>query len=326
MSSRGIEVVFIGGSGRNGSTLLDRMLGQLPGFWSGGELRFVWDRGFAADELCGCGQRFRACPFWSAVADAAFPTRDVEEEAVARARRLRRSVERTRHVPQLLWPSLRSRALGTELAAYGELLERVYVAMAEVSGCRTIVDSSGGPLHAMALASLDAVDVSVVHLVRDSRAVIWSWQRKKLRPASDGQVAYMPRYGATVAALEWDRANALLHLSSWLGRPYARVRYEDLIDSPGATLGSLLTTLGRPTDRLEFLDGDALNLVTDHTVSGNPMRFQVGWVPLVRDEEWRHAMPRGQHAWATSLTLPLLIRYGYLGRRPASHRAREDAL
>lgn len=316
------EVVFIGGSGRNGSTLLDRILGQVPGLWSGGELRFVWDRGFGADELCGCGQRFRACPFWSAVASSAFPSPSVEQDAIGRARRLRRAVERNRHVPQLLWPALRSRRLAADLAAYGDLLGRLYLAMTEVSGCRAIIDSSGGPLHAMALATVDSVDVSVVHLVRDSRAVTWSWQRKKLRPASDGRIDYMPRYRPSVAALEWDRANALLHLASRRGRR-VQVRYEDLVDAPAATLPPLLEAIGHPTDGLDldFVGEASVELLSGHTVSGNPIRFEVGRVALVRDEEWREAMPWRQRALATSLTLPLLVSYGYLGRRRAPRRA-----
>ena len=40
----GPRVVFIGGLGRSGSTILDLMLGQLPGFVAVGELAYVWGR------------------------------------------------------------------------------------------------------------------------------------------------------------------------------------------------------------------------------------------------------------------------------------------
>src|SRR6476469_754930 len=54
-------VLFIAGWGRSGSTLLDRMLGQVPGVFSAGELRDIWDRGVREDRLCGCGQPFHEC-------------------------------------------------------------------------------------------------------------------------------------------------------------------------------------------------------------------------------------------------------------------------
>ncbi|WP_420910932.1 sulfotransferase [Thermus thermophilus] len=41
MSQEKVKVVFIGGYGRSGSTLLDRMLGQVEGFVSVGELRHI---------------------------------------------------------------------------------------------------------------------------------------------------------------------------------------------------------------------------------------------------------------------------------------------
>src|SRR6266542_1121845 len=38
-------VLFIGGYSRSGSTLLDLLLGQLPGFFSSGELAYIWSHG-----------------------------------------------------------------------------------------------------------------------------------------------------------------------------------------------------------------------------------------------------------------------------------------
>src|SRR3569623_2074282 len=38
-----------------------------------GELRFLWQRGVIEDRLCGCGERFSACPFWAEVMRRAFP-------------------------------------------------------------------------------------------------------------------------------------------------------------------------------------------------------------------------------------------------------------
>jgi len=48
-------VLFIGGLGRSGSTLLDRMLGRLDDVWSVGELVHLWERGLSQNNRCGCG-------------------------------------------------------------------------------------------------------------------------------------------------------------------------------------------------------------------------------------------------------------------------------
>ena len=67
-----VEVLYIGGSGRSGSTILDSILGQFEGFMSVGEVRFIWKRGLIDDRLCSCGEAFSDCPFWTEVLDRAF--------------------------------------------------------------------------------------------------------------------------------------------------------------------------------------------------------------------------------------------------------------
>ena len=54
MSGEPVKVLFVGGFGRSGSTLLDNVLGQVDGFASCGEISYLWDRGLEQDRLCSC--------------------------------------------------------------------------------------------------------------------------------------------------------------------------------------------------------------------------------------------------------------------------------
>jgi hypothetical protein len=67
-----VPILYIGGHGRSGSTILAQTLGQIPGFVNVGEVWQVWYRGFRENERCGCGQPFYSCEFWRAVGDEAF--------------------------------------------------------------------------------------------------------------------------------------------------------------------------------------------------------------------------------------------------------------
>src|SRR5262252_9835277 len=64
-------VLYIAGSGRSGSTLLERALGEIPGFVNVGELIDLYRRVAEHGERCGCGQEFARCPFWSRVGERA---------------------------------------------------------------------------------------------------------------------------------------------------------------------------------------------------------------------------------------------------------------
>ena len=69
---RGSTVLYIGGLGRSGSTLVERLAGQLPGACAVGELVHLWERGITEDERCGCGAPFHQCPFWQQAGKTAF--------------------------------------------------------------------------------------------------------------------------------------------------------------------------------------------------------------------------------------------------------------
>ena len=100
----GWRVLYVGGWGRSGSTLLDRMLGQVPKVISVGEVREIFQRGCVENRLCGCGVHFLDCSFWSAVGDRAFGgwSKVDSEDVVAAWRR----VDRPWVAPALVGPRL----------------------------------------------------------------------------------------------------------------------------------------------------------------------------------------------------------------------------
>ena len=67
------KVLYIAGWGRSGSTILDNVLGQVDGFFSAGELMFLWRRGLIEGRLCGCGRPLRDCDVWMHILDRAYP-------------------------------------------------------------------------------------------------------------------------------------------------------------------------------------------------------------------------------------------------------------
>lgn len=290
------RVIFLGGLGRSGTTLLERLLGQLPEVAPLGEVVHLWERGVLADEPCGCGRPFLTCPFWRGVGERAFGgwTAMLAERVLA----LRHRVDRTRRL---------ARIAHEDLPEYVRAYRRVYQAAAEAAQARTVVDSSK---HAsLAYCLLEAgVDVHIVQVVREPRAVAHSWRRTVARP-EDGRP--MTRWGPARTAVHWTAQNLALELLALRGAPVTRVRYEDLLTAPHETLTSLALDLGFTAPRLPFLHGTTAYLTTAHTASGNPMRFTAGAVELARDDSWLRGLPRHHRGLVAALTWPLRARYGY---------------
>jgi len=289
----------------------------MPGFIYVGELWHVWYRGIRDNERCGCGQLFDACEFWGAVGEEAFGGwENVDVEKMVEARPF---VQRRRFMPHFVLAAranVRSRKIKALLEDCGPMLERLYRAIRTVSGAEVIVDSSKRFSYAVLLSLLPFADLRVVHLVRDSRAVAYSWGRTKESPAVVGG-RLMPRMSPAQASRAWSIQNYPYTFLSGLA-DLARLRYEDFVADPTIHLAETLGKIGfeDEADGLHsVLNGGEISLSVDHTVSGNPGRFRTGNIVLRPDEEWKAEMSGADKNIVTALTAPLLLKYGYLGEK-----------
>jgi hypothetical protein len=314
-------VLYIGGHGRSGSTILAQTLGQLPGFINVGELWQVWRRGLQENERCGCGELFYSCEFWRAVGDEAFG--GWEKVDIDRMVAFRTYLKRGRYTPHYALAAktdLRTRKMNTMINEYGPTLERLYRAIQSVSGAEVVVDSSKRWSYAVLLSLLPFADLRAVHLVRDSRAVAFSWGRTKESPAVVGG-RLMPRMSPAKASRVWNLQNYSYDFLSGFAR-LSRLRYEDFVGDPSLYLAGTLNRAGFDieADSLPIVRGREISLSVDHTVSGNPGRFRRGNIELQPDEEWRVKMRVADKNVVTTLTAPLLLKYAYLVRKKASKR------
>ena len=309
-TARPVRVLYIGGLGRSGSTLLDRMLGQLPGFFSAGEVREVWQRGVRENRLCGCGTPFRECEVWARVGRAAFGGWDRID--VDEVMKLARNADRHSCFPLLLFPQAWP-PFAANLRRYVTLLTSLYRAIRDVTESQTIIDSSKTPSSAFVLRQVPDVDLSAVHLIRDSRAVAYRWTKKVRRPDTRGRVVDPHRYAPWRVALRWVMRNTMMEILGRTSVPGVRVLHENLVTSPRPELERILAVLResvQPED-LAFVSNAQVVLGTNHTVMGSPLRLVTGPVKLGLDEQWKTAFGRGPRRMVTALTRPLLRRYGY---------------
>jgi hypothetical protein len=191
---------------------------------------------------------------------------------------------------------------------------RIYGAVAEVTGARVVVDASKGPALAQALAGAPGLDVRVLNVVRDPRAVAWSWNRRVLRPHSTSGDVEMWRIAAHRAAAQWSALQLEVEAIAGLGgAPSARIRYEDFVADPVTTLVAASAALGLPLtpDDLPTVRAGTVRLGPSHGLSGNPSRFRSGDIELRHDGGWATEMPMRARTAVTTLTLPLLTTYGY---------------
>ena len=311
-----LRVLSVVGAGRSGTTVLASILSEVPGCASAGELRWLWQRGIQEGRPCGCGRPPAECPVWAPVIarclQAPGPDGDpVSVDEVVRAQhelnltRNRMRVLRSANETETSWPALRlvRHVTGTAVEA-----------LAETTGTSVVVDTSKRPHDAAVMAAIPGVELYVLHVLRDPRAVAHSWRRAKTFSV-DGETRTMGTRRLPSSVRRWT-ANALgsealrrrLPPERWL-----RMRYEDFCASPALEIDRILAMLGQ-TGRPQFEGSDTVRLTPNHIVAGNPSRFTVGSVQIRVDEEWTRAMSRRDQLLVFGSTLPLLRRYGYAWR------------
>ncbi|WP_372728607.1 sulfotransferase [Nocardioides sp.] len=291
-------VVFIAGGGRSGTTLLGNAVGSFPGALSVGEVKLAFRRGVVEQGHCGCRAPVLDCPVWAPALAETFGGPPSPALAAELDRRLTGAV-RTRTVPW--WWAGRQSAEIDELA---DTMARMIRAVARASGADTIVDSSKFPAYGALLARSPLLDVRVVHVVRDPRAVAWSWQRASASQQVEGFEEEMERFSVAKTSLMWLTSNAAVPAvaPSDAPRPLV-VGYERLVRDPAGELARIAEHAGLASPP-DFVRHDRIHLGPNHAVAGNPNRVRVGPVELRPDDEWRSRMSRLDKAVVTVMTAP----------------------
>ena len=302
-----IDVIYIGGTGRSGSTILEYHLAEAISAVAVGETVFLWDRGMKGDELCGCGKPFSQCPFWTSVAVGGA----IDEHRHAFEMFWEGHWHRLKAIPRLMVSGRRVPTVDAAARAYGDLFE----AIAKTAGRPVIVDSSKEAAFWLFLRYVPGIRVHTLHIVRDSRAVAHSWRRAVLKPElAHRRAEHMGIIPYWKSALKWLVVN--LTFSTVRGHAHSgefvTVRYEDFATEPEASLDRILSRLG-PYVRETADDATSTPHAVQHSVSGNPVRFdRARLARITLDEEWRRAMPARHRRVVTVLSLPLLLGYRYL--------------
>jgi hypothetical protein len=237
-----VTVVYVAGAGHSGTTLLDVLLATHSRVTSVGEVRTLDRR---PGVRCTCGARsFARCPFWSKVDE-----------------RLRALLGRP--LPEI-------ELLGLDRARFARDNEALFRAVAEVSGCRVVVDSSKSPRRLDALLATPGLDVLPVHVRRHPAAVAWSHRRKG-------------RSGLRAAWHHRRRGAALRRCLA--GRSRVAVDYDELATRPEGVLAAVLAPLGLAVEpgQLDWAGRERHNLGGNRMRRGKRSRIHP-------DREWQEAL------------------------------------
>jgi Sulfotransferase family len=325
-SGRKTPLVYILAASHSGSTLLAMLLGAHAEVCTVGELKAT-ALGDVERYRCSCREVITRCRFWSRISremarrgygfHVTHAGTDLGSGATPYVRRLLAplhrgpTLERIRDAALALSPTWREQL---------PRIQAINAALAECicdeTGKRVIVDSSKVGLRLKYLLQNPGLDVRVIRLIRDGRAVVLTYKDPSrfadardpcLRGGGMGDTREAESLSTAEAAREWRRSNeeAETIVDQVARGRWLEVRYEALCRTPDTTLRSLFTFIGvRP-------DEPRLSLKSsDYHVLGNGMRLDET-IDIRLDDRWRSKLNGGEVDIFDSVAGELNRRLGY---------------
>jgi hypothetical protein len=322
------RMAYILAASHSGSTLLGMLLGSHPQIATMGEMKLSTQAiGDLAHYRCSCGNLIQACAFWQRVkADMAAQGFDFDLACAGTDYRIRDS----RYVRRLLGPmhrgrfleGLRDAALGSSIA-WRRLLPEIHrrnaalaAVVLEIAKADIIVDSSKIALRLKYLLRNPELEVKVIRLIRDGRAVALTYvnpadfadaKDPARRGGGMGGSREGERWTMAKAAHQWRRSleEAENILRCVPASQRIEVHYEDYCSNSSATLNRLYRFLGVSPD----VPSGEFRSIEQHVV-GNGMRLDTD-SEIRLDERWREVLTEQDLRTFDRIAGRTNRRYGY---------------
>jgi len=299
-----ITLLHIASTGRSGSTLMERILNEVPGIFAAGEIGVRGDL-FREDGRCFCGQRFEECPVWGKI---------IKDNTVIKKTDRNTLLERLQKYNCLLpflrllltkpdhWPE--------DFKQYLQTLQAIYASIHKHQTCQVITDSTACFIYGYYLSLLRVVDLYVVHLVRSPWGYVHSCSIPKY---TSKQVQWSTGKSPLLSAFTWLKKNLLLEIIAFKHkRKYLRIRYEDFIENPIEIINDIGRILNLNLET-SFIKGNTLSVGVNHLSSGNidALIDNRGEKEIILkpDDRWKRDMKWWNILIVTLITWPLLLRY-----------------
>jgi len=291
-------IIYILGTGRNGSTLLDITLGNSAAIQSCGEI-FNLLNAFRTDKLCSCGKTASQCLFWSSIKENLY-SKYTEKELIQNAK-LVRKLERKIFSPIFFW--LYKKFRKKKYVLYLSFIEVLYSSILKKSGSLAIVDSSKNPLRASAIKEIFGNKVYFIHLLRDGRGQLWSWMKTGIMPPgnipikkknvnSKGDVPKFKWWTPWYYSFSWVFYNLLssLFVSSLDQNRWMRITYEEFVANPIDIVEKVERLANINLTDLKFKMIEKKPFLVGHLLAGNRIRLKKEIYLREIDEEWKRKL------------------------------------
>lgn len=204
-------ILYIGGIGHNGSTILDIMLGESANVLSMGQVGTLHE--YLDNGQCSCEENLLACPLWGKVLT------QLDKAEKDQLRELGPLISGEKNFVRFV-------ASAKFCRSYATIQDVLFRSVFRVSDADVLIDSSKNVSRAVALLRASRYDIRFLHLIRDSRGYVNSFNKRKREQEKESRFIN--------PMVQWTVKNSV---SSTIVRAiannrYLRISYEELMLHP----------------------------------------------------------------------------------------------
>ena len=294
------KIIYIIGTGRNGSTLVDIVLGNSRKIQSTGEL-FNTIGAWKINKVCSCNKDVNDCQFWSKVKKLFESTsKDLDLNNILS---LQKCFERSMFSPVNLFFN---RLFHTKkYQQYEKYLREFYTTIASVSGKPALVDSSKNPFRGYALLNSFQDNIYFIHLIRDGRGQMWSWIKAGIIPPFNIAVRKNREGNRSEEEKQHFWWTPFLYAFSWIlynmisylvvlkagSNKSIHILYEDFVKNPSFYIKKIGALIDEDLHELCHFVDKKRPLAINHILAGSRHRHLKQITIRPPDDEWKVLLP-----------------------------------
>ncbi|CAK8722779.1 hypothetical protein KKHLCK_12045 [Candidatus Electrothrix laxa] len=299
------KIIYIVSDVRSGSSMLDNMISNHPEASTVGELHQLYTHIHYPNtmpwgDMCTCQEHLTECHVWRKVFNNYQKQYGVRyDELDARVPLKYRSI--FYHMLMILAfftpiKKIRAKLLcklyrQKEIKAVGKTCYKLFRIFMTVNNVEIVIDSSKTTrnLHALILAKPDDIELKVIHIIRDGRAVLFS-KIKRLNEKSQ-RMGTVIKIASPKLVLSWAYANLQIKMYETLtgSSNFITIKYEDLINETENILLKIseISEISYNEKMIKLSGQDK------HNIGGTPHRFT--WhegTKITSDDRWKTALSK----------------------------------
>ena len=249
------KVLYIMGTARSGTTILEIMLSNNAGVVGGGELTHFFSDGLIKKNRCSCGNEVANCPQWGSVVEMLCKKTSHVSQAAENISRVDRHLGLIRGFAKAF-----SRKQTYQYIATNEVL------IESLGGKKSwVIDSSKYAARALALRDCPETDVYVICLTRSPRGLARAFTKNnKLEQKRKSPLSLLLYYAVVSISLQV--------ASVRLRERVMKLTYERLCRDPDAVLMDIEKWCGLCTHEVREKIANKAYLCVGHIVTGNRLR------------------------------------------------------